>query len=110
MKKTKRTKNGISAFLALRGFLAAIGVISAPTGASAALSFEVATSENTAEAYTAFILGGGDPELVDEAFCRLSGVDASAAENVAASYAADTSLGVSFEPCATTGSARLFTI
>ncbi|MBC2835934.1 hypothetical protein [Paragemmobacter straminiformis] len=94
----------------MKGLLAGLGVVSVPTAGFSAPTFEEASNENTAEAYTAFILGGGDVDQVDEAFCRLSGIDSSAADQTAQSYTGDTGMGVGFETCATTGSARLFII
>lgn len=96
--------------IAIRSFLAALGVVSVPNAGFTAPSFEDASQQNTVEAYTQFILGGGDRDMVDEAFCRLSGLDAGAALQVAQSFTSNTYTGVEFESCATTGSARLFII
>lgn len=96
--------------MVMKGLLAGLGAVSVPTAGFSAPSFEEASQQNTVEAYTAFILGGGDSEQIDEAFCRLSGLDSSAADQTAQSFTNNTGTGVGFETCATTGAARLFII
>lgn len=96
--------------MAMKGLLAGLGVVSVPTAGFSAPSFEEASQQDTVEAYTAFILGSSDRDMVDEAFCRLNGLDSAAAEQTAQSYTNNTETGVGFDSCATTGSARLFII
>lgn len=110
MATTLRTKLKMRIGIAINGLLVASGILAVPAPAISAPTFEEASSENTAEAYAEFILGGGDPDLVDEAFCRLSGIDSAAAEATAASYTDTTDTGVDFATCASSGSARLFII
>ncbi len=110
MDENVKSKFGKRITMVMQGLLAGLGVAAVPTAGLATPSFEEASAENSVESYTSFILGGGDVDLIDEAFCRLSGVDASAAEQTAQSFTTSTGLSVGFEPCATTGSARLFII
>lgn len=110
MDKSSKSKLSRRIGMVMKGLLAGLGVISVPTAGFSAPSFDEASSQNTAEAYTAFILGGGDADQVDEAFCRLSGIDSTAASQTAESFTNSTGTGVGFETCATTGSARLFII
>ena len=87
------------------------GLAGATAGAQGGVTWDEATSTDTVESYTAFILGELDREWVDEAFCRLQDIDQNAARGVVADIQSrDEQYGVGLNTCATSGSARLFTI
>lgn len=102
---------GYRLFHGARNMLLGLGMSGAASTGFASTGFDQATSENTVEAYTSFILSGGDLSEIEEAFCRLRDLDASAADSAAGQYGSQADVGsVDFQPCATTGSARLINI
>lgn len=110
MNKNNSSKFGKRFGMAMKGLLSGLGIMSVPTASFSTPSFEDASLQNTVGAYTAFIISGGDRNMVEEAFCRLAALDTVVAGQAALSYTNATGTGVGLEVCAITGSARLFTI
>lgn len=103
-----RSKASKYVILAVRGLMVGLGVVSAPHNGLASAGFDSAASQNTVEAYTSFILGGGNIDEVDKAFCLLRDLDSSSADQVATDFVGSTTYdAVDFATCASTGSARL---
>ena len=107
----KKSKLGHKLVLGVRGVLVGLGLVSSGTHSFASSAFDAAASENTVESYTSFILGGGNVDDVDEAFCRLRDLDEASAGQVARQFSSLSEVAsVDFDTCASTGSARLIII
>ncbi|CAN1550012.1 hypothetical protein MCELHM10_02137 [Paracoccaceae bacterium] len=111
MSNKDRASMGHRLVIGARNLLLGLGITGAASTGFASAGFDEASSENTVEGYTSFILGSFDSSEIEQAFCRLRDLDAGAAESVAGSYVDQADLaGVDFQACATTGSARLINI
>lgn len=107
-----RLLNGIKLLAAFA--LSTFGVTT-PTSASESTAdgtaWDLASTENTVQSLSGFILAHPDSDFVDEAFCSLFSLDSAAAESaansvVSGSYYAD----VDFGTCSSSASARLVNI